>query len=66
MMYEMHGVMMFLKINEIAMYEFVLSMLWCMNAMYEHISCSTAVLSDWENKSLTTAVSLHILLKLKC
>ena len=26
-----------------------------MNAMYEHINCSTAVMLDWENKSLTAA-----------
>ena len=48
MMYEMHGVMMFLKINEIMLYEFI---------MYVNRICEISLKCIFasENKSLTTA-----------
>ena len=48
MMYEMHGVMMFLKINEIVLYAFIMYVIWCMNVKYL-LKCNFVL----ENKSLT-------------
>ena len=48
MMDEMHGVMMFIKINEIMLYAFIMYV----NMMYEILSECNFVL---ENKSLTSA-----------
>ena len=42
----MHVIMLFLKINEIALYAFVFSMLWHMDVMYGHVNFYAAVLLE--------------------